>query len=73
MEQLAAFAGSMEDSSGEIWVRATEIGLKARFSGETVSAAELGEMHRLALFYREICMKRVDRVKHLIGKYYLAL
>jgi hypothetical protein len=54
-------------------MRATEIGLKARFSGETISAGELGEMHRLALFYREICMKRTDRVKHLIGKYYLAL
>ena len=73
MEQLSAFAGSEEDLSGEIWGRATEIGLKARFSGEVISAAELGEMHRLALFYREICMKRTDRVKHLIGKYYLAL
>jgi hypothetical protein len=73
MEQLAAFAGNKEDSSGEIWKRATEIGLKARFSGEMISAGELGEMHRLALFYREICMKRTDRMKHLIGKYYLAL
>ena len=73
MEQLAAFAGSKEDPSGEIWRRATEIGLKARFSGEMISSGELGEMHRLALFYREICMKRTDRVKHLIGKYYLAL
>lgn len=73
MEQLSAFAGSEEDLSGEIWGRATEIGLKARFSGEVISAAELGEMHRLALFYREICMKRTDRMKHLIGKYYLAL
>lgn len=73
MEQLADFAGSTEDPSGEIWMRAMEIGLKARFSGETISAGELGEMHRLALFYREICMKRTDRVKHLIGKYYLAL
>ena len=73
MEQLAAFAGNKEDPSGEIWKRATEIGLKARFSGEMISAGELGEMHRLALFYREICMKRTDRMKHLIGKYYLAL
>ena len=73
MEQLAAFAGTGEDASGEIWKRATEIGLKARFSGEMISSDELGEMHRLALFYREICMKRVSKVKHLIGKYYLAL
>ena len=73
MEQLAAFAGSEEDTSGEIWKRATEIGLKARFSGDMISSDELGEMHRLALFYREVCMKRVSRVKHLIGKYCLAL
>ena len=73
MEQLAAFAGNKEDLSGEIWRRATEIGLKARFSGEMISAGELGEMHRLALFYREICIKRTDKMKHLIGKYYLAL
>ena len=73
MELLAAFAGSKEDLSGEIWRRATEIGLKARFSGEMISAGELGEMHRLAIFYREICMKRTDRMRYLIGKYYLAL
>ncbi len=73
MEQLADFAGNEEDLSGEIWRRATEIGLKARFSGQMISSAELGEMHRLALFYREICMKRTNRMKHLIGKYYLAL
>ena len=73
MEQLAAFAGTADDPIGEIWKRATAIGLKARFSGEMISADELREMHRLALFYREICMKRADRVKHLFGKYYLAL
>ena len=73
MEQLAAFAGTEEDPTGEIWRRATDIGLKARFSGEMISADEIREMHRLALFYREICMKRVDRMKLLIGKYCLAL
>lgn len=73
MEQLFGFSGKPEDISGVIWARATEIGLKAKFSGGTVSAAEVREMHELASRYRDICTRRAGKAKEFYGKYYLAL
>ena len=73
MEQLRSFAGEEEDASEECWLTATEIGLKARFSGEMISAQELREMRKRAFYYREICMKRVKTTRRLYGEYCLAL
>lgn len=73
MERLAAFAGDEKDMAGEIWREATEIGLKARFSGGVISGDELREMHRLSSYYRHLCMGRTKGLKFFYGKYCLAL